>query len=146
MDKQAVVGFVEDLSEEQIQEVAGMFDEEFYTQGRPVDWVRKAIRDSTVSIAITRREGKTTKVVGFVRALSDGVLKAVVHDLVIAKSSRGAGLGRLLMSRLMSHPQMKNVRDIEVACLPEAVGMFKQWGFSESVDDLVLLRYVRLRR
>lgn len=146
LDTQAVVGFVEDLSEEQIHEVAAMFEEEYYTQGRPVDWVRQAIRSSTVSIAITRREGKTTRVVGFVRALSDGVLKAEVHDLVIAKSSRGAGMGRLLMSRLMSHPQMRNVRDVEVACLPEAVGMFKQWGFSESVDDRVLLRYVRMRR
>lgn len=142
----AVIEFTEKFTEEQIQEVAELFEQEYWTHNRPLEWVRQAIRDSTISIAITRREGKRRKVVGYVRALSDGVLKAVVCDFVIAKESRGAGMGKLLMSQLISHSMMSKVRDIEVACLPEAVGMFKQWGFSENVDGLVLLRYVRVRR
>jgi GNAT superfamily N-acetyltransferase len=142
-ETKAMVEFAEELSEEQIAEIAELFESEYWTRDRTLEQVRRMVAASTINIAVVRSEGKDQRVVGYVRALSDGVFKAVVCDFVVAKTSRGAGLGKLLMSRLMSHRLMSEVKHVEVACLPEAVSTFKQWGFSESADGLVLLRYVR---
>jgi len=145
-ESKAKVEFTEELSEAQIAEVAELFEGEYWTRGRSLEQVRCIVAASTINIAVVRSEGQDQQVAGYVRAMSDGVFKAVVCDFVVAKTSRGAGLGKLLMSKLMSHPLMRGAQHVEVACLPEAVSTFKQWGFSESADGLVLLRYVRPRR
>ena len=138
-----VTEFVEDLSDFQVEEVFLLFREEWCSRKRTLEQTRRMVAGSSVNLAMVRPDGKGKKVIGYVRAVTDGVLKAVIYDFVVANQHRGSGLGKLLMKRLLSHKKLAEVEEIELYCVPEMIDMFKQWAFSENVGGTVHLRYVR---
>ena len=138
-----VTEFVEELSDFQVEEVFLLFREEWWSQKRTLEQTRRMVAGSSVNLAMMRPDGMDKRVIGYVRAVTDGVLKAVIYDFVVAKQHRGSGLGKLLIKRLLSHEKLLGVEEIELYCVPEMIEMFKQWAFSENVDGTVHLRYVR---
>lgn len=138
-----VTEFVEELDEGQIEEVWLLFREEWWGRERTLGQTQGMVAGSGVNLAMLRPEGREKHVAGYVRAVTDGVLKAVIYDFVVAREHRGTGLGKLLMKRLLSHRMLREVQDVELYCMPEMIDMFKQWGFSENVAGTVHLRYLR---
>lgn len=138
-----VTEFVEKLDEGQIEEVWLLFREEWWGRERTLEQTQRMVVGSGVNLAMLRPEGREKHVAGYVRAVTDGVLKAVIYDFVVARGHRGTGLGKLLMKRLLSHRMLREVQDVELHCVPEMIDMFKQWGFSENVAGTVHLRYLR---
>jgi ribosomal protein S18 acetylase RimI-like enzyme len=43
-----------------------------------------------------------SQLIGFARAVTDGVLRAYVEDVIVAPSQRGSGIGQAVLDRLMS--------------------------------------------
>lgn len=71
------------------------------------DWA-VAIAHSYPIISVWDHE----ELIGFARATSDGIYRAMVWDVVIHPDYRGQGLGRQLVQTLLAHPHMNRVERI----------------------------------
>src|SRR5262249_52791313 len=58
------------------------------------------------------------RLVAMARALSDGVYKAMVFDVIVLPELQGEGLGRKVMEMLLDHPAVRGAQHVELYCLP----------------------------
>jgi N-acetylglutamate synthase-like GNAT family acetyltransferase len=77
------------------------------------------------------------ELVGFGRATSDGLFRAVLWDVVVAESHQGKGLGRCIVKNLL---QTKSLRSVERIYLmtTKSEGFYERLGF-ESVGKQRLM-------
>ena len=66
--------------------------------------------------------------VGFGRASSDGIYRAVLWDVVIDKEHQGQGNGKLLLEALLEHPALLGVERVYLMTTNQA-GFYEQLGF-----------------
>jgi len=67
------------------------------------------------------------ELVGFARAVSDGVCRAYVEDVVVAGSLRGQGIGRRLMDAL--GVELAGIDVVSLFCGPDLVPFYEGTGF-----------------
>ena len=72
-----------------------------------------------------------TRLVGFARAISDGVRNAYVSSVAVLPGYRGRGIGRELVTRLL---QDKEGILFVLHARPEVKEFYARFGFSEAVD------------
>lgn len=76
-----------------------------------------------------------TRLVGAVRVLSDGAVRSVVYDLVVAEEYRGRGIGRELLRRCRSHfPDSEWL----IQTTRERKSFYEAIGFSELCSEVFL--------
>ena len=93
------------------------------------------LKRSTVVVSLWR--GK--RLVGFGRATSDGIHRAVLWDVVVAGDLQGRGLGRRVVEALLS---AKTIRQAERVYLmtTNSAGFYQQLGFQEASPQQLLVR------
>lgn len=69
------------------------------------------------------------KIVGFVRALSDGVFNAAIYDVVVHKKFQGQGIARLLLEDMKQ--QLENVSCIQLIATTGNVSFYEKMGFKK---------------
>ena len=68
------------------------------------------------------------ELLGFGRASSDGVYRAVLWDVVVANSHQGQGHGRALVEALLKHPAIEEVERVYLMTTHQR-GFYEQLGF-----------------
>lgn len=131
---------VEQLTDDQVADLHALYQQEWWTTGRTLEDVRRMLAGSDVVIGYVERD--RGRLVAFARVLSDFVYKALVLDVIVAANHRGAGLGRTLMTAVMEHPKLENVRHFELYCLPEMLPFYEAWGFTADTG----VTFMRLTR
>ncbi|MFN6344673.1 MAG: GNAT family N-acetyltransferase [Cyanobium sp.] len=106
----------------------------FWAQGRSRAQLRRMLSGSAAVVSLWR--GK--RLVGFARASSDGVFRAVLWDVVIPEDLQGQGLGRQLVEALLNTPALRGVERVYLMTTNSA-GFYRQLGF-ELVEGQQLLR------
>jgi ribosomal protein S18 acetylase RimI-like enzyme len=106
----------------------------FWAQGRSLPQLRRMLAGSAAVVSLWRGR----RLVGFARASSDGLFRAVLWDVVIPEDLQGKGLGRLLVEALITSPQLRDVERIYLMTTNSS-GFYKQLGFQE-VDAQHLMR------
>lgn len=81
------------------------------------------------------------RLVGFSRALTDGVFIALVLDVIVAEDRRGDGVGAMVLDALLD--RLGDVERIELVCRPDVDGFYARWGFTDDVGGSHLLRRTR---
>lgn len=76
--------------------------------------------------------------VGYVTALTDGVLTAYVSFLEVLPEFRGRGIGTELMKRLLQH--LEKLYAIDLMCDPEVAPFYENLG-SHSGNGMMIRRY-----
>jgi ribosomal protein S18 acetylase RimI-like enzyme len=107
----------------------------FWARGRSYGMLRRMLAGSPVVVSLWR--GK--RLVGFGRASSDGVYRAVLWDVVVAGDLQGRGLGRQVVEGLLQHPQLQGVERVYLMTTNSA-GFYEQLGFQREQRQLLLLR------
>ena len=79
------------------------------------------------------------QLVGFGRASSDGVFRAVLWDVVVAGEEQGQGLGRRLVEALLTEPALVRVERVYLMTTNSA-GFYAQLGFEETESQRLMLR------
>ncbi|HEV3363125.1 MAG TPA: GNAT family N-acetyltransferase [Acidimicrobiia bacterium] len=69
---------------------------------------------------------KDDEIVGFVTAISDGVLAAYIPLLEVRREWRGKGVGAELVRRLLI--QLENLYMVDVICDPELIPFYERFG------------------
>jgi len=114
-----------------------LYQQEWWTKGRSLENARRGIEGSQICIGIT---DENNDLQGFARVLTDFIFKALLFDIIVAKTYRSKGLGDQLMSAIKTHPKLKIVKHFELYCRPELAQFYQKYGFTNDVDDIQLMR------
>lgn len=98
----------------------------YWAAGIPRDVVERAIDNSLCFGAF---DGD--RQVGFARVVSDRATYAYVSDVFVIESHRGRGVGKRLMSEIMSHPELQGLRRWTLFTR-DAHELYRRYGFGGS--------------
>ena len=107
----------------------------FWARGRSPRQLKQMLAGSQVVVSLWR--GK--RMVGFGRAHSDGIHRAVLWDVVVAGDLQGRGLGRRVVEALLTAPAIRNVERVYLMTTNSA-GFYKQLGFDDANPQQLLIR------
>ena len=107
----------------------------FWAQGRSRQQLRKMLKGSQVVVSLWR--GK--RMVGFGRASSDEIYRAVLWDVVVAGDLQGRGLGRRVVEALLASPKLRDVERVYLMTTNSS-GFYEQMGFSNVASQQLLIR------
>ena len=108
----------------------------FWAEDRSIEELRRMLKGSAAVASLWR--GK--RLVGFGRATSDGIYRAVLWDVVIPEDLQGKGLGRQLVEALANSRQLKGVERVYLMTTNSA-GFYRQLGFQNAdPQQLMVLR------
>ena len=105
----------------------------FWAKNRNHQSLRKLLAKSTVVITLWRGQ----RIVGFGRATSDGIFRAVLWDIVVADDLQGKGLGRQVVEALLKTPKLKEV-EIIYLMTTNSKEFYLQLGFEQSEQQNLL--------
>ena len=106
----------------------------FWASDRKLSTIRRILAGSSVVVSLWRRE----RMVGFGRATSDGISRAVLWDIVIANDLQGNGLGRKVVEALVNSHQLINADRIYLMTTYRSE-FYEQLGFKKVVDQSLLM-------
>ena len=116
-----------------------LFDKHaFWARGRSFRQLRRLLAGSEAVVTLWR--GK--RLVGFGRATSDGLCRAVLWDVVVAGDLQGRGLGRQVVEALLAAPVVRGVERVYLMTTNSA-GFYRQLGFSDATPQVLLVRAER---
>ena len=114
----------------------------FWAKGRSEKQLRHLLAKSTVVISLWR--GK--RIVGFGRATSDEICRAVLWDIVVVDDLQRLGLGRQVVDALLSSTALKDVEKIYLMT-SNSTEFYVQLGFTKSqTQDLLVIQGKNLKR
>lgn len=107
----------------------------FWAQERSQGQLKRMLAGSTVVVSLWR--GK--RLVGFGRATSDGIHRAVLWDVVVAGDLHGRGLGRRVVEALLSAKAIRHAERVYLMTTKSS-GFYQQLGFELAEPQKLLIR------
>ena len=109
----------------------------FWAKNRELNALKKCLANSDVIISIWSGH----EIVGFGRALSDGVYRGVFWDIVIDQNHQGKGYGKLIIENLLSSKMIKNTKKIYLMTTNKKL-FYTQIDFKEVTSQNLLIREI----
>jgi len=112
-------------------------NEAFWANNRSEKNLRTMLSNSSEVVSLW----KENKLIGFGRATSDHVFRAVLWDIVIKSEYKGHGLGKMVVNSLLERNSIKNVQKVYLMSTNNS-GFYEQFGFkiSDSQNLMYLLK------
>lgn len=105
----SLILFSDHKSEIDLHQLQKLFDvSAFWAQDRSLEDLNIAINNSNPVITVWDQQ----KLIGFARAISDGIYRATIWDVIIHPEYQGSGLGSKLVETVLSHPCIHRVERI----------------------------------
>ena len=82
------------------------------------------------------------QLVGFGRLVSDGVLHAMIYELIVLPEYQGRGVGGKILEKLVKKCQEAGVRDIQLFCAAGKRKFYEKRGFAARPEDAPGMQYV----
>tara|TARA_Y100001968_G_scaffold211156_1_gene194316 strand:+ start:7726 stop:8190 length:465 start_codon:yes stop_codon:yes gene_type:complete len=109
-------------------------DNTFWAKGRNKKQIRKMLSHSTVVVSLWQKN----KLIGFGRATSDHIFRAVLWDIVIASDHQGLGLGKLIVEAILKNKKIQSVEKIYLMTT-DGSEFYKQLGFQINNKQCLLI-------
>lgn len=132
---------VDQLTEQQVIELHALYQHEWWTEGRTLADVRLMLENTQLIIGLV--DEPSGRLMAFCRLLTDFVYHATLYDVIVARESRGTGLGKRLVGAVVNHPLLARVPSPRLFCLPELIAFYEKWGFQSVAADITCMRLVR---
>jgi GNAT superfamily N-acetyltransferase len=132
---------IEQLNEQHIQDLYELYQAEWWTLDRQFPDIRQMLQHSGVIVGFC--EPSSDRLVAFARVITDFTYKALILDVIVAKTHRDQQLGRALINALVEHPRLQAVQQFELYGLPNMVPFYEKWGFTNELGDLQFMRRTR---
>ena len=111
----------------------------YWSPGIPYAVVERAVRNS-LCFGLYEKAGGSQ--VGLSRVVTDHATFAYLCDVYVLEAHRGRGLGKFLMSTVMSHPALTAARRAMLGTR-DAHGLYRQFGFSDAAGTQILMEIVQ---
>ena len=109
----------------------------FWAKNRTIHDLKKCLANSDVIVSVwVGRE-----IVGFGRALTDGVYRGVLWDIVIDQNHQGHGYGSLIVKNLLSSKKIKNTKKLYLMTTNKKL-FYSQFDFKEVISQDLLIREI----
>ena len=109
----------------------------FWAQDRKIADLRKSLANSDVIVSIWFDD----EIVGFGRALSDGVYRGVLWDIIIDQNHQGFGYGKIIVKTLLDSKRIKNTKKIYLMTTNKKA-FYSQLDFKEVLSQNLLIREI----
>ena len=109
----------------------------FWAKSRTISDLKKCLANSDVVISIW----VGNEIVGFGRALSDGIYRGVLWDIVIDQNHQGKGFGTLIVQNLLSSKKIKNTKKLYLMTTNKKL-FYSQLEFKEVKSQSLLIREI----
>lgn len=110
------------------EELRSLFLQTSWAKDRSLEGIKILLRKTDIFVVV--RDNDTKQLIGFGRALSDGVYRALLDDIVVDIDYRKKGLGKQIVQELLD--QLKTVKQVFLNTKPELEGFYKQFGFTNT--------------
>jgi len=110
----------------------------FWAKSRTINDLKKCLANSDVIISLW----VGNEIVGFGRALSDGVYRGVLWDIVIDQNHQGKGFGTLIVKNLLSSKKIKNTKKLYLMTTNKKL-FYSQFDFKEVTSQNLLIRQLK---
>ena len=119
----------------QLRQLRALLDDHsFWAQGRSPAQLRQMLAGSQAVVSAWRGG----RLVGFGRATSDGVFRAVLWDVVVAGEEQGQGLGRQLVEALLASRNLTGVERVYLMTT-NSTGFYKRLGFDVITNQKLMI-------
>ena len=108
-----------------------------WAKNRSINDLKKCLAKSDVVISIW----VGNEIVGFGRALTDGIYRGVLWDIVIDQNYQGKGFGKLIVNNLLSSKEIKNTKKIYLMTTNKKL-FYSQMDFKEVTSQNLLIREI----
>ena len=119
--------FAEGMEQISADEAFELLKTTYWANKRSREQVEKSMRNS-VCYGIRLAEGR--KLAGFARVITDWATTYYLCDVVIDEAYRGKGLGKALVSHIVSLPEYAGLRGFLFT--RDAHGLYEHYGFERS--------------
>ena len=109
----------------------------FWAKSRTINDLKKCLSNSDVIISLW----VGNEIVGFGRALTDGIYRGVLWDIVIDQNHQGKGFGTLIVQNLLSSKEIKNTQKIYLMTTNKKL-FYSQLNFKEVNTQNLLIREI----
>ncbi len=109
----------------------------FWAKSRTIRDLKKCLANSDVIISLWIGN----KIVGFGRALTDGIYRGVLWDIVIDQKHQGKGFGSLIVKNLLSSKKIKRTKKIYLMTTNKKL-FYSQFDFHEVDSQKLLIREI----
>ena len=109
----------------------------FWAKSRTITDLKKCLANSDVIISLWIGN----EIVGFGRALTDGIYRGVLWDIVIDQNHQGKGFGSLIIKNLLSSKKIKNTKKLYLMTTNKRL-FYSQFSFKEVSSQDLLIREI----
>ena len=81
--------------------------------------------------------------VGFGRIVSDGILYAMIYEMIVHPDYQGKGIGKEILNRLVKKCTDDNIRDIQLFCAKGKRGFYESCGFEARHEDAPGMQFIK---
>ena len=106
----------------------------FWEKSRTINDIKKCLTHSDVIVSLW----VGNEMVGFGRALTDGIYRGVLWDIVIDQNHQGKGFGTLIVNNLLSSKKIKNTRKLYLMTTNKKF-FYSQFNFKEVTSQNLLV-------
>ena len=107
----------------------------FWAKNRTIKDLKKCLANSDVIVSLW----VGNEIVGFGRALTDGIYRGVLWDIVIDQNHQGKGFGKLIVKNLLSFKKIKNTKKLYLMTTNKKL-FYSQFNFKEVNTQNLLIR------
>jgi ribosomal protein S18 acetylase RimI-like enzyme len=76
-----------------------------------------------------------SELIGFARIVCDGIVHAMIYDLIVAPEYQNKGIGSLILNKVIDHCVKNDIRDIQLFCAEGMKEFYSKHGFFERPND-----------
>jgi len=109
----------------------------FWAKNRTINDLKKCLANSDVIVSLW----VGNQIVGFGRALTDGIYRGVLWDIVIDQNHQGKGFGTLILKNLLSSKRIKNTKKLYLMTTNKK-NFYSQFDFKEVTSQNLLIRQI----
>ena len=105
-----------------------------WAKDRTIDQIKQMLSNSNVIITLWKKNN----LVGFGRATTDQVYRAVLWDIVVSKELQRAGLGKFLVEELLKDRKINSAEKVYLMTT-DSQDFYKQLGFKVNTNQSLMM-------
>ena len=109
----------------------------FWAKNRTINDLKKCLANSDVIVSLW----VGNEIVGFGRALTDGIYRGVLWDIVIDQNHQGKGFGTLILKKLLSSKKIKNTKKLYLMTTNKKI-FYSSFDFKQVTSQNLLIREI----